>query len=197
VAPSTSSRASRRSVSAARRRCIRRPVPKLLPRARSSTRSGLARAVRECVRLGLNFNATRARENTFSLSKQFPFSTSEPKEAQRRRHPRHFDERHRLSRCVWSLRFRIPNTIFFSSLSDLHLHFSRKVDRCRSLGGRRDHLFLLSLHFTSTNLHSASVQAVHFLTPFSLLSCEERNCGRPWPAFTCVFLLLEDIPVLA
>jgi hypothetical protein len=29
------------------------------------------------VRLGLNFNATRARENTFSLSKRFPFSTSE------------------------------------------------------------------------------------------------------------------------
>jgi hypothetical protein len=40
---------------------------------------------------------------------------------------------------------------------------------------------------------------LHFPTPFSLLSCEERNCGRPWPwpAFTCVFLLLEDIPVVA
>jgi len=74
VALSTLSKVSRRSVFAARRKCIRRLVPKLLPRARSSTRSGPAKAARECVRSALNCSATRARESTFSLSKRISFN---------------------------------------------------------------------------------------------------------------------------
>jgi hypothetical protein len=202
VAPSTSSRVLRRSVFAARRRCTRRLAPKLLPRAKSSTRSGLARAARGCARLGLNFNATRARENTFSLSKRFlqrilnriSFNGywTIGKRSAAVTHG-NFDERTHISRCVWSLRFlysstagtNLPNSS--SSLSDLHLHFSRKVDRCRSLRGRRDHLFTSSssfFPFTFTNLHlQAFKQCIfqHFFLCYPARS--EIADGRPWPAF--------------
>jgi hypothetical protein len=162
-------------------------VLRLLPRARSSTRSGLARAARECVRLGLNFNATRARENTFSLSKRFPFSTSEYW------NPRKHSAAVTHGTLMNAITFHDASgrcasaypTQFSSSLSDLHLHFPRKVDRCRSLRGRWDHLFLLALHFHKLTLCKRSSSCISHTFFFVILRGAKLRT-----AMACLYLRL-------
>lgn len=66
-APLTSSRVLRRSVCVAKRSCKRKPRLKLLPRAKSHTKSSLVRVARGCARSASSCNVTRARENTFYL----------------------------------------------------------------------------------------------------------------------------------
>jgi len=133
----------------------------------------------------------------------------DPGEEQRRRDTRHFDERHLISRCVWSLRFLSPNDateqskglgsnlLYFSSfLPDLHLTFraSRLMQIPPRKMGPSFHYLLHFSHIIPLDL-PAFKQCIFIFLFFLRGSSEEQTAdghGLPSPAS---FTTARDIPV--